>query len=125
MSQRGFYSLIQYQPDACRAEAVNVGVLIWSNGKHVVRWTSTLARCDRLFRMDTDGLDTLKSWMDGMAERLRRETFATIDDLTQFAASRANTIRITPPRLIVMHDESPDAAVERLRVELVEEPRQT
>jgi len=127
------YALVQFCPDAGRDEAMNIGVLIWADehidGKHLWYSFSFMdvlrqgweARLKRWFPSEkrkavaveaqgvlnvlrTDGLD----WM-------RRE------ELQHFIDTRANRIRITALRPMVMY-ATPNEEIETLWRELVRDP---
>lgn len=119
---RGFYSVVQYCPDRFRAETVNVGLVLLRPEPHAirVRMTGNHDRARKLFGVSAAGLKNLKlatfglkSRIDGGAADLR-----TADDLTALAASRANDLRLTEPRLAKLEEFDED--FERLFSELVD-----
>ncbi len=120
---RGFYSVVQYCPDRFRAEAVNVGLVLLRLEPHIlrVRMTRHYDRVRRLFGVDKGGIKNLKVSVAGMASRieLSLDELRTDAELAAFAASRANDLRLTEPRLAVLDDF--DADFERLFSKLVEE----
>ena len=118
---RGFYSVIQYVPDRFRAEAVNLGLVLLCPDPHSLRFrlSTTFDRVERLFRTNDSELANLKLSVQSMHARLASltTTLRTVDELTVFAASRGNDIRLTEPRLAKL--ESIDADFERLFASLV------
>jgi hypothetical protein len=120
---RGFYSVVQYCPDRFRAEAVNVGLVLLCLEPHGVRvrMTSHHDRVRRLFAVTSAELKNLKLATHGLTSRIEKSTdeLQTADDLAAFAASRANDLRLTEPRLAKL--ETIDEDFERLFSELVEQ----
>lgn len=120
---RGFYSVVQYCPDRFRAEAVNVGLVLLRLEPHElrVRMTSNHDRVRRLFRVGKKELQDLKFATDGMQSRVENSAtdLRTAEDLSAFAATRANDLRLTEPRLAML--DNIDADLERLFTELVAE----
>lgn len=123
MTSRAFYSVIQYCPDRFRAEAVNVGLVLLCVEPHVlrVRMTSSYERVKRLFGVTRGDLANIKLSTHGMESRIEKsaDEFRTPEDLAAFAASRANDLHLTEPRLAIV--ENFDADFERLFAQLVEE----
>lgn len=119
---RGFYSVVQYCPDRFRAEAVNVGLVLLCVDPHVVRvrMTGNLDRVRKLFAISKPDLKNLKVSTDGLASRIENSAneLRTSDDLAAFAASRANDLRLTEPRLAKLDKVEDD--LERLFSQLVE-----
>lgn len=120
---RGFYSVVQYCPDRFRAEAVNVGVVLLCVDPHAVRvrMTRNHDRVRRLFSISKPELKNLKLSTHGLSSRIEKSTdeLRTPEDLAAFAASRANDLRLTEPRLAKLDDIETD--FERLFVQLVEQ----
>ncbi|MCL4190824.1 MAG: DUF3037 domain-containing protein [Thermoguttaceae bacterium] len=120
---RGFYSVVQYCPDRFRAEAVNVGLVLLCLDPHTVRvrMTGNHERVRKLFSITRPELKNLKLSTDGLTSRIQKsvDELRTCDDLAAFAASRANDLRLTEPRLAKLGDI--DADFERLFAQLVEE----
>ena len=109
---RGFYSVVQYCPDRFRAEAVNVGLVLLSIEPHAVRvkMAASFDRAKRLFAIGKADLKTLKVSLDGMKARIESlaSELKTADDLSAFAASRANDLRLTDPRLAKLNNIDED-----------------
>ncbi len=120
---RGFYSVVQYCPDRFRAEAVNVGLVLLCLDPHGVR-VETIGRYDRVRRLFGIGgaeLKNVKLATRGLKNRIEAAAMdlRTDEDLAAFAASRANDLRLTEPRLAKIGKLDQD--FERLFFELVEE----
>jgi hypothetical protein len=118
---RGFYSVVQYVPDCFRAEAVNIGLVLLRLEPHAlrVRMTSNFDRARRLFRIGPRESTNLAFSASGFKSRIENsvEEFRTADDLAAFAASRANDLQMTSPRLAILDDFEAD--FERLFSKLV------
>jgi hypothetical protein len=121
---RGFYSVVQYCPDRFRAEAVNVGLVLLCLDPHAVRvrMSSNHDRVKKLFTIAKPELQNLKLSTHGLASRIETSVgeLRTVEDLAAFAASRANDLRLTEPRLAKLEDI--DADFERLFSQLVYQP---
>lgn len=120
-THRAFYSLVQYCPDRFRAEVVNVGLVLLCLNPHEVRvkMTTKRDRVRKLFAVARPELENLKVAMHGLQSRIENSAnqFRTMEDLAAFAASRANDLRLTEPRLAKL--ENMDADFERLFASLV------
>lgn len=120
---RGFYSVVQYCPDRFRAEAVNVGLVLLCVDPHALRvkMTKNYDRVRRLFRIGKPDLTNLKVSTQGLTTRIENSSdeLRAPEDLAAFAASRANDLRLTEPRLAKLDDVEDD--LERLFAELVEQ----
>ena len=119
---RGFYSVIQYCPDRFRAESVNVGlVLLCQEPLEVrVRIIEKLKRVKSLFGGDRSSLNNLSLSIEGLKSRIESAAgdLKTFEDLSSFAASRANDLRLTEPRLAKLVNIDDD--LERLFAQLVD-----
>ncbi|MGA2230380.1 MAG: DUF3037 domain-containing protein [Tepidisphaeraceae bacterium] len=118
---RGYYSIIQYCPDASRAEAANVGVLLFCPEAGFVEARTSVGN-DRIRRFFGDrpfDKRQINSAKRAIEERLKsdREHFKTLDDLEHFIATRANEIVLTSPRPLKVFDPVKD--LEQLFGELV------
>lgn len=120
---RGFYSLIQYCPDRFRAEAVNVGLVLLRLDPHAikVRVTTRRTRVKKLFGIDSQTWKNLSLAIEGFKHRIESAVsdIRTSEDLSAFAASRANDLRMTEPRLVRI--QNMDSDIERLFGQLVED----
>lgn len=120
---RGFYSVVQYCPDRFRAEAVNVGLVLLCPDPHAVR-VRVAGKHDRvrkLFGVSGPALENLKQSVISLKSRIEGSASELLapDDLATFAASRANDLRLTEPRLAKIDSIEDD--FERLFSELVGE----
>ncbi|HVV70601.1 MAG TPA: DUF3037 domain-containing protein, partial [Verrucomicrobiae bacterium] len=120
-SAKGYYSLVQYCPDLSRAEAANVGVLLFCPDKHFidVRTTASNQHVARFFGRDSfdpERLRTLKRFIEDRV-RLYHQHFKTMDDLNRFIESRANDIIISQPRPVKVFN--PETDLQKLYEELV------
>lgn len=124
-TQRAFYSVVQYCPNRFRAEAVNVGLVLLCVDPHAVRvqMTENHDRVRKLFAIARPELKNLKLATLGLQSRIVNsiEEFRNEDDLAAFAASRANDLRLTAPRLAKISDLEAD--FERMFSELVADQR--
>ncbi|HEX7376780.1 MAG TPA: DUF3037 domain-containing protein [Pirellulales bacterium] len=121
---RGFYSVVQYCPDRFRAEALNVGLVLLCVDPHAlrVRMTDNYDRARKLFAIGKSDLKNLKFSTQGLTSRIENsaDELRTPEDLSAFAASRANDLRLTEPRLAKLGNFDDD--FERLFAQLVERP---
>jgi len=119
---RGFYSVIQYCPNRFRAESVNVGLVLLCPDPHEVRVriAGKHNRAKRLFGMGRPEMDNLNLSLQGLKHRIESTAseFKCAEDLAAFAASRANDLRLTEPRLAKF--QTIDDDLERLFLELVD-----
>lgn len=119
---KGFYSVVQYCPNRFRAEAVNIGLVLLCVEPHAVRvrMTEKFDRVRKLFAIEKSELKNLKLSTDSLLCRIESsvDQLLTAEDLSSFAASRANDIRLTEPRLSKLIDVDQD--FERLYAELVD-----
>lgn len=124
MATRAFYSVAQYIPDPARAEGANVGVVLFVPGadRPLVRLSPTLARVRKFFSAGKDDLTRIARDVDALRYRLqlRPHEFDEEAARAKFIATRADAVRITAPRLAVIHD-SPAATLDALYADLVGE----
>jgi hypothetical protein len=118
---RGWYSLIQYCPDRSRAEAANVGVVLFCPDRGFIRARTSDGndRIRRFFRGGTFDPSQINEAKRAIEERLEveRDRFRTVTDLEEFIHTRAHDLVLTSPR--AMRVEDPDQDMERLFEELV------
>lgn len=118
---KGYYSLIQYCPDLSRAEAANVGVLLFCPIAGFIQ-AKTSAGNDRVRRffkeysIDLERLNAVKESVEGRLRSYAKD-FKSLEDLEKFIATRANEILITPPRPIKV--ANPEDELQALFSELV------
>lgn len=117
----GYYSLIQYCPDASRAEAANVGVLLFCPDLRYIdaKVSRGNDRIARFFHRGTFDAERINAAKQAIVSRLEveRDAFRTLDDLQRFIDTRANEIIVTTPRPVKVRDAAEDLT--RLFSELV------
>jgi hypothetical protein len=118
---RGYYSVIQYCPDRSRAEAANVGVLLFcpDAGFIEARVAKGNDRIARFFGRGGFEPEQVNMAKDAIVNRVRFEAdrFREPGDLVTFIDTRANEIILTPPRAVRVRD--PRKELEELFSELV------
>ena len=121
MANRAFYSVLQYVPDGGRAEAANTGVLLYVPERRIVevRTSETLERVRQFFKPGRTELRRIELALEAFKNRitLARGEWESESDLAQFAAARADAIRLTPPRLVMVQE--PHGDLDALYRELV------
>lgn len=121
---KGYYSLIQYCPDASRLEAANIGVLLFCPeiGFLKARMSKTESRVRQFFGLKKDDDRRINSLRRAIEERLSREqeSFKDLRDLEGFIGTRAGALQITPPRSIKVSE--PERELANLFEELVRNP---
>lgn len=109
---KGYYSVIQYCPDRSRAEAANVGVVLFTENPHhlAVKLSETYARVERFFKPNRQRLARIIDAARASATRLNHsmEDMATVEELDHFTRTMGNDIRMTPPRIVVVSDVQQD-----------------
>lgn len=120
---RAIYSVVQYVPDGGRAEAANLGVVLHVPSQRwlEIRTSSSLDRVRRFFSPGRTELRRIELAVDALRHRLElaRHEFGSETDLANFAASRADAIRLTAPRVVMI--ENPSMEIVSLFDELVGE----
>lgn len=116
---KGYYCLIQYCPDFSRAEAANVGLVLFqpepnATAVRIVENVDFVAR--RLGRKVATA--SVLEDVQSIGYRLKHELFHSVEDLERFVRTRGNRIQLTMPR--PMRIEDPAKEVNRLFAELVE-----
>lgn len=118
---RAHYSVVQYVPDDSRAEAANVGVVLFVPSRQwlEVKTSGTLERVRQFFRPGRQELRRIELSLESLEHRmmLARSEFTGDDDLAHFASARADTIRLSSPRLMLT--DNPVLDLDSLYVELV------
>jgi hypothetical protein len=115
--QKGYYSLIQFFPDASRLEAVNIGVMVYScdERKLLFRISRSNQRIRKFFgNQDWKFLNRAKA---AIANRLHTEYFGSVEELEAYISRRANEIQLTSLRPMRISDIQQD--VQRLFERLV------
>src|SRR5437773_498217 len=99
MVMRAFYSVLQYMPDGGRAEAANTGVLLFVPERRIaeVRTSETLERVRQFFKPGKLAIHRIELALEAFKNRiaLARGEWESESDLAQFAAARADAIRLT------------------------------
>jgi len=107
-AKRALYSLVQYVPDAGRAEAANAGVVLYvpETKQLVMQLSPTFARVKTFFKLNEAQHQRLKSAAKALDSRLviARSEFSGEPDFTRFIAARADTLLLTPLRLMLVAD---------------------
>src|SRR5260370_607690 len=100
-SELGYYSLIQYCPDAARLETVNVGLVVFNPSADYlgVRLAEDNDRIGRVFRGHQFRPWVLEAAKRALANRLQSSTYRphTLEDFQHFIDSRGNELRLTSP----------------------------
>jgi hypothetical protein len=117
----GYYFLIQYCPDASRMEAANVGVVLFCPEPFFLKARTAKGndRIRQFFRPTNPDWIQINTIKYSIERRLTvdRDQFRDLASLERFAATRANAMRLTPPRTVAVED--PDAELDRLFDQLV------
>ena len=120
-AQRGYYSLIQFCPDASRLEAVNVGVVLFCPraGFLKARTSNSSRRAEQLVGRGQLERETLRAAKEAIERRLEadRASFQNLEDLERFVNTRANWLKLTHARPVKVFD--PEQELENLYEELV------
>lgn len=108
---RAFYSVVQYVPDFGREEGANVGVAIFvpESGRIVFRTSPSLARVKKFFSPDKAEFEWIEAAVKTLECRLNKaqEEFKSEEEFAQFVAARADAVRLTTPRLVVLTELEP------------------
>lgn len=108
----GYYCLIQYCPDLGRLEAANVGVLLFCPERSFLqaKTVASNARIRRFFGSEQHDWEQVNLLKRSLEDRLANEVpnIATVDNLRDFIALRANLLQISPPRPIKVFDPQQD-----------------
>ncbi len=103
---KGYYSIIQYCPDASRLETVNLGVALFCPELRFleVKFGRRRTQVSQLFgKQDWEFVDLQQSAIE---ERLEgdREMFQTLGDFQTYVSRRANALIMTNPRPVKVED---------------------
>lgn len=111
---KGYYSIIQYCPDASRLEAANIGVLLLCPdiGYVRVRTAKSNDRIRRFFKGEPFDLARVNAAKKAIEHRVTidRDSFRTPEDLVRFIDTRGNDIILTQPRPMRVLDPERDLA---------------
>jgi len=117
----GYYSIVQYCPDPARREVANVGIVLLCPELRFLktRMAVDAHRIKEVFPKLKPDDRRLKSTLQGIKRRLQvdRDHFETVEDLSRFAETRANAMRLTAP--LPVRVEDPDVELNRLFKRLV------
>ena len=120
-AEKGYYSLIQFCPNASRMETVNVGVVLFcpESGFLDARTTGNNRRAKGLAGADNFDRYSLNAAKLSIEKRLvvEKNSFDSLEDIQKFVETRGNDLRITPPRPLKVF--SPEQEMNRLFDELV------
>ena len=118
---RGYYCLIQFCPDPSRAEAVNLGMLLFCPDAKFIAARTSAGNLAAAKLVGKGGIDkqSLNAAKRAIQRRLQtdREAFQTLEDLQKFVDSRANILKLTQPRPVKVFD--PEQNLANLFKELV------
>lgn len=118
---KGYYSVIQYCPDASRQEAANIGVLLLCPDIQFVRARTAAGndRVRRFFKGQPIDLKRVNAAKRAIEHRVETDSdrFRTPDDLVRFVETRGNDIVLTPPRPVTVMDAEQE--IDQLFEELV------
>ncbi len=119
--KRGYYSLVQFLPDASRMETVNVGVVLFCPSARFLsaRMSRSNKRAQGLVgrgRLERSALNAAKRAIERRLE-VDRDSFEDIEDLQRYIDTRGNWLRLTPARPIKVFDPPKD--LDKLYTELV------
>ncbi len=107
---QGFYSLIQYMPDHGRDEAMNVGLLLFSEeskGSHIHVHTLSaeeLGRVCQCFPRAELTPDQVFWMANNIRQYLMADPVPTRVNLERYISTRMNQMQITPLRSVVIDD---------------------
>ncbi len=111
-TNRGYYCLIQFCPDPSRAEAVNLGVLLFCPERGFIKaeLSSSNQRARRIVSTDIFDSESINRAKMSIQSRLEVDhySFKTLDDLQHFVDTRANILKLTQPRPIKVIDPQKD-----------------
>ena len=110
--KRGYYSLIQFCPDASRLEAVNVGVVLLcpDAGFLAARTAAGNRRAEKLVERGEFDRAALNSAKRAIEHRLEvdRDSLLSLEDLQRFVATRGNSLKLTDPRPVKVFNPQRD-----------------
>jgi hypothetical protein len=122
--QPGYYSLVQFCPDASRLEAVNIGVVLFCPRIAFlgVQLTTSAERVAQVFGRDGFRPASLEAAKRALASRLRSEKHRprSLEEFQHFIDTRGNDLVLTPLRPVKVVQPAEELADLFLR--LVERP---
>ena len=115
IASRGYYCIIHYCPNRLSMECVMVGAILLSEEHHWMgaSMVKDNRRAIKLFNLTEREASYLELYKESVAHRINA---ADDDDrnfnwLNEYAATRANDLVITPPRLISVENPEQSMAV--------------
>ncbi|MGA2035327.1 MAG: DUF3037 domain-containing protein [Thermoguttaceae bacterium] len=103
-AKRGYYSLVQFYPNPSRAEAVNLGVVLFCPDAGFLGAKMSAGNKPAMKLVGRAGIDPaeLNAAKRAIEHRLHADlaSFRTLDDFRRYAETRANVLRLTAPRPI-------------------------
>lgn len=121
---KGYYCLVQYCPDIARAEAANVGVVLFApdHGFIRARVSDNNKRIRKFFGDEADNYQHLNAMKNALVQRIEVEKaeFGLLENLQQFVETRANKVILTNPKPVKVFN--PEDDLNALFQELVEHP---
>jgi hypothetical protein len=96
--QKGYYSLVQFCPDASRLEGVNIGVVVYSCRERVLK--VQISRSNQRIRKFFGNQDWafVNRAKRAVENQLNSRSFPTVAELEAYISKRANAIQLTPLR---------------------------
>ena len=121
---KGYYCLVQYCPDIARAEAANVGVVLFSPAHGFIRAkvSDNNKRIRKFFGDEADNYQHLNAMKNALVQRIEVEKaeFGLLENLQQFVETRASKVVLTNPKPVKVFN--PEEDLNALFHELVEHP---
>jgi hypothetical protein len=122
---KGYFSLVQFCPDIGRAEAANIGVLLFAPETRFLRviLCESNSHVRRFFGRTAPGEQHLEAMKRAFAAGLQStgKDFRDVEDLRAFSQSLANNIILTSPRWVKILG-GPEHTLTVLFTELVLDP---
>lgn len=119
---KGYYGIIQYCPDSSRAEAANVGVILFCPRLRFIEARTSRGndRVRRFFGPDLEfDLERVNAAKKAIEYRLniKRDEFQSLEDLVKYISAMGNELQVTEPRPLKLLD--PNKELKTLFDELV------
>jgi hypothetical protein len=117
----GYYSIVQFCPDAAKAEVANVGVIVFCPEAEFleIRLVKGNDKLRTFFGRQSFDPDIVDDAKESLHDRLLEEkgNFKTLEDFSAFINTRANDLRITAPRFL--KTDNPSGELDNLFSEFV------
>jgi hypothetical protein len=124
-TSKGYFSIVQYCPDAARQEAANIGVVLFCADHEFfqARTCKSIGRIHRFFGEGVDGPGHLNGMIEAFCHRVENERpfCKTLEDLTRFVNTLANKVVLSQPKQISV--TYPVVDLKALYKELVAQPQ--